>query len=208
MFDSEFDVAVVGGGPGGSATAKRCAEHGLKTLLLEKRKLPRDKVCTGMIMSDMAQTLIKEEFGEFPREVLTTPPYVNGIVFHMPGVKSRIMEHRMPFAWRRDLDYWMNQKVREVGGKIWDGVHITGFIKSDKYIVSLQREGRIEEIEVRFVVGADGTTSMVRKSFFPNLKLRYVLIVRECYQSKLDLYIPAASNSLRSCSLNLIDNLL
>lgn len=45
-----FDVVVVGAGPGGSVAAKRCLESGLKTLLLEKRRLPRDKVCSGMIM--------------------------------------------------------------------------------------------------------------------------------------------------------------
>jgi flavin-dependent dehydrogenase len=45
-----FDVVVVGAGPGGSVAAKRCLESELKTVLLEKRKLPRDKVCSGMIM--------------------------------------------------------------------------------------------------------------------------------------------------------------
>ncbi len=44
------DVIVAGAGPAGSAAAKRCAEHGLKTMMLEKHRLPRDKVCSGMIM--------------------------------------------------------------------------------------------------------------------------------------------------------------
>jgi flavin-dependent dehydrogenase len=43
-----FDVVVVGAGPGGSVAAKRCLESELKTVLLEKRKLPRDKVCSGI----------------------------------------------------------------------------------------------------------------------------------------------------------------
>ena len=53
------DVIVVGAGPAGSAAAKRCAEYGLDTLILEKRRLPRDKVCSGMIMGPAAHTLIK-----------------------------------------------------------------------------------------------------------------------------------------------------
>lgn len=48
MKESMWDVVVVGGGPAGSAAAKACAEHGLKTLLLEKFKL-RHKVCTGAV---------------------------------------------------------------------------------------------------------------------------------------------------------------
>ena len=38
MIHSEYDVIVVGAGPGGSIAAKICAESGLRTLLLEKRQ--------------------------------------------------------------------------------------------------------------------------------------------------------------------------
>ena len=51
-----FDVIVVGAGPAGSAAAKRCAESGLKTLMLEKESLLREKVCDGGLFSDGAQS--------------------------------------------------------------------------------------------------------------------------------------------------------
>jgi len=35
LLNSEYDVIVVGAGPAGSATAKTCAQHGLKVALLE-----------------------------------------------------------------------------------------------------------------------------------------------------------------------------
>src|SRR3979411_3219109 len=40
-----FDVAIVGGGPAGSACAAFCAQAGLRTVLLEREKFPREKVC-------------------------------------------------------------------------------------------------------------------------------------------------------------------
>src|SRR5205823_5993371 len=40
-----FDVAIVGGGPAGSTCAAFCASAGLRTLLLEREKFPREKVC-------------------------------------------------------------------------------------------------------------------------------------------------------------------
>jgi flavin-dependent dehydrogenase len=49
------DVVVVGVGPLGSSAAKICAEYRLKTLLLEKFKIPRPKVCAGALMCSMAQ---------------------------------------------------------------------------------------------------------------------------------------------------------
>ena len=79
-----FDVAVIGAGPAGSAAAKRCAEHGLYTVILEKKRLPRDKVCSGLIIGPLAHTLIKQEFGEVPEAVLGRPPQLNGYLFHTP----------------------------------------------------------------------------------------------------------------------------
>src|SRR5204863_21120 len=40
-----LDVAIVGGGPAGSTCAAFCAAAGLRTLVLEREKFPRDKVC-------------------------------------------------------------------------------------------------------------------------------------------------------------------
>src|SRR5881392_2747236 len=40
-----FDVAVVGGGPAGSTCAGFCTTNGLRTLLIEREKFPREKVC-------------------------------------------------------------------------------------------------------------------------------------------------------------------
>jgi flavin-dependent dehydrogenase len=44
----EYDVIVVGGGIAGSVAARFSAEHGFKTLLLEKYKTPRNKPCSGI----------------------------------------------------------------------------------------------------------------------------------------------------------------
>jgi geranylgeranyl reductase family protein len=40
-----FDVAIVGAGPAGSACAAFCAAAGLQTILIEREKFPREKVC-------------------------------------------------------------------------------------------------------------------------------------------------------------------
>ena len=45
----KFDVTVVGAGPAGSTTAKFLAEKGVKVLLIDKDRFPRDKPCGGGI---------------------------------------------------------------------------------------------------------------------------------------------------------------
>lgn len=174
------DVVVVGGGPAGSAAAKKCAQSGLKTLLLEKHALPRDKMCTGLVAGDMAQALVKQEFGGLPQEVTVSPQQESGFMLHVYGVSPVPVNQRMPIAWRRDLDYWMNRKARQAGVEIWDGADITGIVKaSHGYRLTVKRTGQTETVAARFVIGADGTMSFTRKWLFPGLKVGYAHCYRE-----------------------------
>jgi flavin-dependent dehydrogenase len=135
----------------------------------------------------MAQNIVKETFGEPPREVLTTPPYVSGFIVHSPGVEGRKSEHRMHLSWRDDLDYWMNQGAKNAGCELWDDSLATHIIKeNDGYRIRLKKNGQSQEIKTKYVVGADGAISRVRRSIFPNFSPRYMECIQECYQTTIE----------------------
>lgn len=50
----EYDLIVVGAGPGGSATAYYASKAGLRTLLLDREEFPRDKPCGDGLMPHAA----------------------------------------------------------------------------------------------------------------------------------------------------------
>lgn len=182
------DVIVVGAGPAGSAAAKRCAEYGLDTLILEKRRLPRDKVCSGMVMGPVAHTLIKQEFGDIPETVLSQPSHLNGYIFHTPGVGSQKLDNFTLLTWRRNLDYWMTGKAQAKGARIWPGARVTGLMQKEPgFLVMVEKDKEEHEIEARFVIGADGAASIVRRALFPQLEVTYSQVYQECYQGELDL---------------------
>ena len=183
-----YDVIVVGAGPAGTAAAKRCAEHGLNTLILEKRSLPRDKVCSGMVMGPVAHTLIQQEFGDIPENILSDPYYLSGYIFYVPGVGSQKLDNFTPIAWRRNLDYWMNQKAQAKGVEIWQASRVTGIRqKGQGFSIEVEKDKERQELEARFVIGADGATSIVRRFLFPAVKVRYGQVYQEWYQGELDL---------------------
>lgn len=181
---STWDVIVVGGGPGGAAAAKRCAEGGLKTLLLEGRTLPRDKVCSGVLFGDTAQLLARETFGDMPEGVMVAPGYLLGQAVYVHGAERGVIEQRMPITWRRDLDLWMVRAAERAGVTVWDSARVLEVSQGGdgcRLRVRSRADGSLQEMGATFVVGADGATSAVRKSLFPGLKVPYNQEIRECY---------------------------
>ena len=59
--------------------------------------------------------------------------------------------------------------------------------EKDVVRITIRQGGVTEELQARFVIGADGAISVVRKSLFPELKVRYSAPIRECYRGSLDL---------------------
>jgi len=182
------DVVVVGGGPGGSAAAKKCAEYGMRTILLERHTLPRHITCSGMVISNMVHAIIAREFGNVD-EILTDPPYLLGYQWHTSS--SDATQDQLPLiknVFRRDFDYWLNLKARDVGAEIWDGALVTDIIQDkDGIILRVRRFQQEQEIRAKFVVGADGAGSVIRIRLYPNLKIKYDSVFREWHPGALEL---------------------
>ena len=184
----KWDVLVVGAGPGGAAASKRCAEAGLRTLVLEKRALPRDKVCSGMIMGPWAQEIIGDHFGPIPREVLVPPRVLKGHRIHVPGARPEFLAWETPLAWRKDLDSWLIQKAEAAGVKVRDRVKLIRIESAGRPVrIRIADQCGEKVIEANWVIGADGGNSAVRKSLFPEMKVDYSIPIRECYSGSLTL---------------------
>ena len=184
----KWDVIVVGAGPGGAAASKRCAEAGLRTLVLERRTLPRDKVCSGMIMGPWAQEIIRDHFGPIPREVLVPPRVLKGHQIHVPGVRPEVLAWETPLAWRKDLDSWLIQKAEAAGVEVRDRVKLIRIESAGRPVrIRIDDQSGEQALDADWLIGADGANSAVRKSLFPELKVDYSIPIRECYSGSLNL---------------------
>jgi flavin-dependent dehydrogenase len=94
----------------------------------------------------------------------------------------------MPLAWRKDLDFWMNQSAKDQGVVIRDRAKVILVDQSKGHCTVVLREKReLQKVKAGFVIGADGAASSVRKSLFPELKVRYSAPLRQCYRGSLDI---------------------
>lgn len=68
-MSERFDVAIAGAGPAGSAAAITAARRGLTTLLVDKSRFPRDKVCGSFVSAEAvsaAENLLDTSLERFP----------------------------------------------------------------------------------------------------------------------------------------------
>ncbi|HCR16411.1 MAG TPA: FAD-linked oxidoreductase, partial [Candidatus Latescibacteria bacterium] len=60
MSEAEaYDLIIVGGGPAGAASALYAKRQGLRILLVDKARFPRDKIC-GDALSGKAVAILHE----------------------------------------------------------------------------------------------------------------------------------------------------
>jgi len=152
----DADVLVIGAGPSGCATAYDLAETGHSVLLLDHRSFPRLKPCGGALT---AKTLLALRF--------SVEPVINHVIFDFvagKGTHSRVdFKSKHPLGAmtiRTELDEFVLMRTLERGVRLEKIGRITG-IMEDHNGVTLHTVDRT--YRSKFLVGADGTNSTVRK---------------------------------------------
>ncbi len=176
------DLLVVGGGPAGAATAAHAARAGLKVLLVERDRFPRDKACAECLSPEAARDL--DDLGVLARVEAAGAVRVSG--FRMvsdDGVavvgryaRGGAFQPYRPFGYalsRRRLDAILLDAAREAGAEVQEGVALDRLeVERDAVVgASLRplRPGRASAggatavVRAAAVVGADGLTSRVAR---------------------------------------------
>lgn len=91
----QVDVCIIGAGPGGASAAIQLSNLGVKSLVLEKARFPRDKVC-GDALSGKVLNALRRLDPELEKELLASEHAIGswGVTFVAPNGKAL----RVPFS--------------------------------------------------------------------------------------------------------------
>jgi menaquinone-9 beta-reductase len=85
-----YDLIIIGGGPAGTSAAITAASEGANVLLLERGRLPRQKVCGEFVSAeslDLLKHLLAPEYANILHDAIRIPSarlFVDGRVLHAP----------------------------------------------------------------------------------------------------------------------------
>ena len=167
-----YDVIIIGAGPSGSAASKVITDKGYSVLLIEKKKLPRYKICSGIIFIK-ALEITEKYFGKIPDSVFVTPPYLKGVKMWDSDGKFTDWPFKTdgngaPNVWRSEYDNWLAQNS---GAQIVDQCRAVGFKQpGDKLEVNCLRNNIPVNIKCKYLISAEGSSSTIRARLDPEFE--------------------------------------
>jgi geranylgeranyl reductase family protein len=160
-----YDALVIGGGPGGAATAFHLARGGARVLLCEKQTYPRDKVCGDGLTPRAVRALdgmgLREEYRGWSRSV-GLKVHGGGNVVELPWPELSDYPSFGLARPRTDLDQLLARTAAKAGAELWEATEVVeplverGLVRG----ALVRREGE-DPVDVRaeVVVAADGASS-------------------------------------------------
>ena len=191
----EYDIIIIGGGPGGLSTALHLQQIApqlfTRSLLLEKEHYPRFKLCAGGLTIDAEIILerLKLDVNEVPHV------FADDIHFDFESKGLRISipkRHALCVIRRADFDNWLAEKAKSRGLKILEGVTVRNVIP-DKDGVAVETDSGTHH--ARVVVGADGSNGVTRRSIFPKATVHTARVLEIITPLKGSLISAKASHS-------------
>ena len=155
-----YDVAIVGGGPAGSSCAAFCAQAGLRTLLLEREKFPREKVCGDCLNPSCWPVLRRLELERRVREL----PHGNLRVVEFIGTNRQSISIHLPedaeIAVKRSLfDQLLLSRARALGAEVHEETILSSLERNNDWKIDTDKG----LFQAQILVAADGRNSTVAR---------------------------------------------
>ncbi|MEM7325056.1 MAG: geranylgeranyl reductase family protein [Actinomycetota bacterium] len=170
MTDLSVDVLIVGGGPAGAAAAIEATRSGLKAVVIDKSRFPRDKCCGDGLTTGALRHL--EELGFSPDTVPSWRPISD---VHVRAPSGRTIGFPLPdpddgdglfaaVARRQELDSALLDLAERSGADVRQQHTLVAIEQGPDRVdaVADSPDGSLS-VRARYVIAADGMWSTTRK---------------------------------------------
>lgn len=179
-----YDIAVIGLGPAGSFFT-RYLDKRFKVIAVDKKSGDGEtgfhKPCGGLLAPDAQKSLSKFNM-TLPKDIVVSPQIFS---VRTVDVKSALVRHYQRHYINLDrhkFDLWLM-------GKIPDRVEVhanavcTGIVRdSGGYRITYSENGEPKTVFAKYIVGADGAASVVRRSLYGDFRIHKYVSIQQWFK--------------------------
>lgn len=173
MSTIQTDILIIGAGPAGASAALFLAKKGIASVLVDKEKFPRDKICGDALSGKVVEVLNKLD-KSLVDELSSDQRFLGsyGVTFVAPNGEAL----RVPFqtktekknapgfiSQRIDFDNWLIDKARSKKEiQLFEKTEIRDYRRENNCIVAESKDGKI--FCAKIVIACDGAYSSFTKN--------------------------------------------
>lgn len=182
----EYDIAIIGLGPAGSTLA-RLISPDYRVIAIDKKSTENNsafkKPCGGLLAPD-AQKVLAEQGLNLGKDILVDPQIFSVRTIDLDSGMTKYYKRAYLNMDRHKFDCWLMSLIPPNVEVLHNTVFRELTKLADGYMVSYRDAVGIQNIKARFVVGADGANSQIRKFAFPSSEIRQYLSIQQWFTER------------------------